>query len=156
MKIQDAKNDAKYRHLGIIAQLCRAISSQLRHVSTIGKKLVKWQYVLHMSLEYSELQPINGWDLLASLGYSSKFQRFSRFGFVTAVTSLNRSRPKFALCSAVSWHGILHIYFWQLVSPDGILPRVKFTLCPATHHRTILSDDIFTTKACIDNRKQTC
>ena len=34
-------------HLGTIAQLCRAISSQLRHVSTIGKNLVKQQYVLH-------------------------------------------------------------------------------------------------------------
>ena len=32
------KNDAKNRHLCTIAQLCRAISSQLRHVSTIGKK----------------------------------------------------------------------------------------------------------------------
>jgi len=32
--LQDAKN----RHLGTIAQLCRAISLQLRHVSTIGKK----------------------------------------------------------------------------------------------------------------------
>jgi len=31
-------NDAKNRHLGTIAQLRRAISSQLRHVSTIGKK----------------------------------------------------------------------------------------------------------------------
>ena len=30
------KNDAKNRHLGTIPQLCRAISSQLRHVSTIG------------------------------------------------------------------------------------------------------------------------
>jgi len=29
---------AKNRHLGTIAQLCRAISSQPRHVSTIGKK----------------------------------------------------------------------------------------------------------------------
>jgi len=28
----------KNRHLGTIAQLCPAISSQLRHVSTIGKK----------------------------------------------------------------------------------------------------------------------
>ena len=28
----------KNRHLSTIAQLCRAISSQLRHVSTIGKK----------------------------------------------------------------------------------------------------------------------
>ena len=34
----ERKNDAKNRHLGTIAQLCRAISSQLRYVSTIGKK----------------------------------------------------------------------------------------------------------------------
>jgi len=32
------KKVAKNRHLGTIAQLCQAISSQLRHVSTIGKK----------------------------------------------------------------------------------------------------------------------
>jgi len=31
---------AKSRHLGTIAQLCRAISLQLRHVSTIGKKVL--------------------------------------------------------------------------------------------------------------------
>jgi len=31
------KNDAKNRLLGTIAQLCRAVSSQLRHISTIGK-----------------------------------------------------------------------------------------------------------------------
>jgi len=32
------KKVAKNRHLGTIAQLCPAISLQLRHVSTIGKK----------------------------------------------------------------------------------------------------------------------
>ena len=37
--MQDPKI-AKNRHLGTIAQLCRAISSQLRHVSTIGKNLL--------------------------------------------------------------------------------------------------------------------
>jgi len=37
LEMQDPKN----RHLGTIAQLRRAISSQVRHVSTIGKKLVK-------------------------------------------------------------------------------------------------------------------
>ena len=31
----------KNRHSGTIGQLCRAVSSQLRHVSTIGKQLVK-------------------------------------------------------------------------------------------------------------------
>jgi len=35
--------------MGTIEQLCQAISLQLRHVSTIGKKLVKQQYVLQMS-----------------------------------------------------------------------------------------------------------
>jgi len=30
----------KSRHLGTIPQLCRAMSSQLRHVSTIGKNLL--------------------------------------------------------------------------------------------------------------------
>jgi len=34
------KKSSKNRHLGTIAQLCRAISSQLRHVSTIGKNLL--------------------------------------------------------------------------------------------------------------------
>jgi len=37
------KKVAKNRHLGNIAQLRRAISSQLRHISTIRKKLVKQQ-----------------------------------------------------------------------------------------------------------------
>jgi len=38
LEIQDEKI-AKIRHLGTIAQLCGA--SQLRHISTIEKKLVK-------------------------------------------------------------------------------------------------------------------
>jgi len=42
LKIQDAKN----RDFGTNARLCRAVSSQLRHVSTIGKKT---RYLLHMS-----------------------------------------------------------------------------------------------------------
>jgi len=52
--MQDAKKVAKNRHLGTIAQLCRAISSQLRHVSTIEKKLLKQPYVLYMSPQYGE------------------------------------------------------------------------------------------------------
>jgi len=70
--------------LGTIAQLCRAISLQLRHVSTIGKKLVKQQYVLHMSPQYGGLRPTTGWDRLTSLGYPCKFQLVSRLGSVTA------------------------------------------------------------------------
>ena len=81
--MQDPKI-AKNCHLGTIAQLCRAISSQLKHVSTIGKKLVKQRYVLHMSSQYGELRPTSGWDRLDSLGHPCKFQRVSRLGSVTA------------------------------------------------------------------------
>ena len=38
--MQDPKKSPKNRHLGTILQLCRAISLQLRHVSTIGKDLL--------------------------------------------------------------------------------------------------------------------
>ena len=48
------KKVPKNRHPGTIAQLCRAISSQLRHLSAIGKKLVKQQYLLQMSPQYGE------------------------------------------------------------------------------------------------------
>jgi len=58
--MQDATEEPKNRHLGTIAQLCRAMSSQLRHAPTIGKKLVKQQYLLHMSPQYGELQPTIG------------------------------------------------------------------------------------------------
>jgi len=52
------KKSSKNRHLGTIAQLCRAIPSELRHVSTIGKKLVKQQYLLHAFSQYGELRPL--------------------------------------------------------------------------------------------------
>ena len=48
------------------------------------KKIVKQQYLLHMSSQYGELRPTNGWDLLASLRHLCKFQRVSRLGSVTA------------------------------------------------------------------------
>jgi len=54
------KKVTKNRRLGTIAQICRVISSQLRHISTIGKKLVKQQHVLQMPPQYAELRPTNG------------------------------------------------------------------------------------------------
>ena len=89
------KKVAKNRHLRTIAQLCWVISSQQRHILTIGKKPVKQQYLLHMPSQYGELRPTSGWDLLASLGHPSKFQRVSHFGSVTARHSSTRHQPNF-------------------------------------------------------------
>jgi len=110
------KNDAQNRHLRTIAQLCRTVSSQLSHVSTTGQKLVKHQYVLHMSSQYGELRPINGWDRFVSLGHANNFQRVSRVGFVTAATSLTAGQPNFAWCLAASWAGTLYIHFRGLLA----------------------------------------
>ena len=50
------KNSPKMRHLRTIPQLCRAISSQLKHVSTIEKR-IKQHYLLHMASQYGKLRP---------------------------------------------------------------------------------------------------
>jgi len=54
------KKVAKNRHLGTIAQFRWALSSQLglRHASTIEKKLVKQQYLLHMSNNMVNFGPL--------------------------------------------------------------------------------------------------
>ena len=121
----------KNRHLGTIAQLCRAISLQLRHVSTIGKKLFKQQYLLHRSSQCGKRRSTNGCNRFTSLGHPRKFQRVSRIGFVTAATSLTGSQPNFARCLAVSiWAGTLCIHFRGFLPCSGILPGAKVTLRP--------------------------
>ena len=65
------------------------------------------------------------------MGHPSKFQWVSRLGFVTAATSVNRSQPNFARCSAVSWACTLYIHFRGLLPRDGIYPGAKLILCPS-------------------------
>ena len=86
----------KNRHLSTIAQLCLAISLQLRHVSTIGKKLVKQQYLPYMSPQYGELRPTSGCDRSGSLGHPCKFQQVACLCSVTAWHYSSRRQPHFA------------------------------------------------------------
>ena len=93
------KNLPKNRHLGTITQLCGAMSSQLRHASTIGKKVVKQQYLLHMSPQYGELWPTIGWDRFVSLGHPYKLISTgfdSSLKSVTARHSSSERQPNFA------------------------------------------------------------
>jgi len=48
------------------------------------KKHIKQQCPPHMPSQYGELRPTSGWDVLASLGHASSFQRVSRLCSVTA------------------------------------------------------------------------
>ena len=100
---------AKNRHLGTIAQLCRAISSQLRHVSTIGKNLLSSNMSSTCPHNMVNFGPLAlGWDRSGSLRHPCKFQQVSRLGSVTARHLVVHGRqPNFAasnrgrhLCSA--------------------------------------------------------
>ena len=51
------KNYAKNRHLRTIAQICRAIFTPKECIDN-RKKLVKQQYLLHMTSQYGELRPL--------------------------------------------------------------------------------------------------
>jgi len=82
------KKVAKNHHLGTIAQLCRTMSSQRRHVSTIGKKNLLSSNesstcphnMVNIGLLAAEIglpvwgtpPNLNGLRVLAALPYSSK------------------------------------------------------------------------------------
>jgi len=129
------KKSPQIRHLRTITQLCRAISWQLWHVSTIGKKLVKQQYLPHMSLQYGELWPTSSWDLLASLGHPCKFQRVSRLGSVTARQSSSGRQPNFAalnrrrylyLAGRPSRWALAHIFSFILLYKSVFRPHLEY------------------------------
>ena len=82
------------------------------------KKIVKQRYVLHVSSQYGELRPTNGWDPSGSLRHPCKFQRVSRLGSVTArhsssgrqpnVAALNRGRHLYSAGRPSRW-ALAHI-----------------------------------------------
>ena len=90
------KKSPKSRHLGTIPQLCRAISSQLRHISTIGKKLLSSNISStcpHNTVNFCSPAAEICWRVR---GYPCKFQRLSRLVSVTARHSSIGRQPDFA------------------------------------------------------------
>jgi len=122
--------------MGTIAQICRAISLQLRHISTIGKKLVKQQYLLNMFSQYGELQPTSGWDRSGSLGFPCKLQRVSRHGSVTARHSSIGRQPNFAALNRRR-----HLYSAGRPSRWAMAHiLVVHLLCATCPHRCVVTD----------------
>ena len=60
------------------------IFSTKARIDNRKKKLVKQQYVLHMSPQYGELQPTSSWDRSGSLRHPCKFQQVLHLGSITA------------------------------------------------------------------------
>ena len=105
----------------------QAISSELRHLSTIGKKLLNSNtssICRHNMVNFGPPTAEIGWRVW---GTPANFNGFR----VTAPTSLNGGRPNFAWCLAISWAGTICIHFREFLPHNGILPGVKFTLRPS-------------------------
>jgi len=117
------KKSPKIGHLGTIAQLCRAISSQLRHVIENQKKNF-------LNSNMSPTGPhnmVNFGPLMAEICsgvYPSKFQQVSRLGSDTArhsssghqpnFVALNRERNLYSAGSPSRWalaHILVHSVF---------------------------------------------
>ena len=133
LKILDAKKSPEICHLRTIAQLCWARSSQLRHVSTIGKKLVKQQYVLHMSSQYGERGPLTAeissgvWDTPANLNeFHVLASLLHRRHSAEVSQTLHDVWPSLGLVQYI------YIYnFRGLLPPNGILQGAEFILHPS-------------------------
>ena len=117
--------DPKNRHLGTIAQIYRAISSQLRHISTMGKKLVKQQYLPHMCVQYGELRPTDGWDWLFGAPQRISTGFASCLRYCTDVAQRRSTKLCRMFGRLLGW---LTIYTFLGAFRNGILPGAKFTL----------------------------
>ena len=120
------QKDSKITIWGTIPQLCRAIYSQLRHVSTIGKKLVKQQYLLYMSHNMVNFGPLateivslvwgtpgnfNGFRILAALLHGTLVVGVSQTAALNRARHLySEGRPSrwaFAHISSCIMYGVL-------------------------------------------------
>jgi len=81
------------------------------------KKLVKQQYLLHMSPQYGELRPTSGCDRSGRLGHTCKFQRVSRLCTVTArhssrVVGVSQTLRRWTKSTTYIRQGDHHVGHW--------------------------------------------
>jgi len=92
------KNSPKIHHLGTIAQICRAESSQLRHVSTIRKKSIKHQYLLctcpHNTVNFGRLTAEICWQVWGIPANFNRFRVFAALMHGTLVAGVNQAMQR--------------------------------------------------------------
>ena len=91
--MQDPKI-AKMRHLGTIAQLRRAISSQLRYLSTIGTKFVKQQCLpmcLHNMVKFGSLAAEICWRVRGTAAHFDGFRVLAALLHGTLVVGVSQT-----------------------------------------------------------------
>jgi len=109
------KNDAKNRHLRTVAQVSRAISSQLRHASTIGKTFLSSNISPTCSYNMVNFGPLA--TEIVSLVWGTP-ANFNGFGVLAALlhsqtAALNRGRHLYSAGRPSRW-ALAHISSYTL------------------------------------------
>jgi len=105
----------KNRHLVTIAQLCRAISSQLRHISAIGKNLLSSNISSTCSHNMANFGPLA--DEIVSLvwGTPANFNGFRVLWALlhgTAILGVSQTLRRWTEGAAYVWQGGHHVGHW--------------------------------------------
>ena len=130
------KKVAKNRHLGTIAQLCQAISLQLRHVSTIGKNLLSSNMSSRCPHNMVNFGPLtaeigsgvwgtpanfNGFRVLTALlhgnrtaGVSQTLQRGTRNGIIELSQTAPPVFDRAVIRLGIGPHSSCGILFWSI------------------------------------------
>jgi len=104
------------------------VSSQLRHVSTIRKKLVKHQFCFTCLHNMANFGPLTAEIGLPVSGTPANFNFFvSRLHYCSNVAHQRGGQPNFARSLAVSWAGTLYIHFRGLLPPPPL--RWNYAWC---------------------------
>ena len=120
----------KMRHLGTIVQLCRTISLQLRHVSTIGKNLLNSNTSSTRSHNVTNFGPLTAEIGLGVWGTPANFNRF-----LVLASLLQRRRSPEANQTLHMLGRLLgcytYIHFRRILPSNEILPVAKFISRPS-------------------------
>ena len=127
------KNDAKNWHLCTVTQICQDVSSQLRHVWTIGKTLVKQQCVPHMPAEYGEIGPLAAEIGSVVWGTPTNFNGFH----VLPLLLQRRRSPEANQTFRDVWPSICFVHYVYI--SGAVAPRQNFARCKI----------YFTSKSCV-------
>ena len=93
------------------------------------KKLVKQQYVLHMSPKYGELRPTSGWDLSLLWGTPGNFNGFRILAALlhgTLVVGISQTLRRWTEGATYIRQGGHHVGHWPtflVLSSSSFLPR---------------------------------
>jgi len=130
----------KMRHLGTIAQICRAISSQIRHVSTIGKKLLNSNTSSTCpgnTVNFGPLAAEICWRVWGTPAHFNGFRVLAALLHNIVVAGVSQTLRRWTEGTNYIWQGGHHVGHWPTFLVSLIFAqndRKKFQTCPMLQH----------------------